>query len=72
MMNSKGKKKVETMDIYNYEQREEMLKRDEITAAESAFMAGRELKIGKKKNDLWLEKEETKTIELAQKEYQED
>jgi len=30
------------MDIYNDKQREEMLKSDEITAAESAFMAGKE------------------------------
>lgn len=60
------------MDIYNAEQREEMLKSDEITAAESAFMAGRELEIGKKKRDLWLEKKEAKAVELAQKEHQED
>ena len=60
------------MDIYKDKQREEMLKRDEITAAESAFMAGREIKIEGKKKDLWLEKKETKAVELAQKEHQED
>jgi hypothetical protein len=31
----------ETKDIYNDKQREEMLKEDEITAAENAFMQGR-------------------------------
>lgn len=60
------------MDIYKDEQREEMLKKDEITAAESAFMAGREIKIEGKKKDLWLEKKETKAVELAQKEHRED
>lgn len=59
------------MDIYQDEQREEMLKGDEITAAESAFIAGRERRIRKKK-DLWLEKKEAKAVELAQKEHQED
>jgi len=60
------------MNIYKGEQREEMLKRDEITAAESAFMVGREIKIEGKKKDLWLEKKEAKATELAQKEHQED
>lgn len=41
-MRKRGKKKTETMDIYKDEQREEMLKMDEITAAENAFMAGKE------------------------------
>jgi hypothetical protein len=49
-----------------------MLKEDEITAAENALMAGREIEVKKKKEDLWLEKKETKTVELAQEEYQED
>jgi hypothetical protein len=49
-----------------------MLKRDEITAAESAFMAGRKIKIEGKKKDLWLEKKEATATELAQKEHQED
>lgn len=60
------------MDIYNEKQREEMLKRDAITTAESAFMVGREIKIEGKKKDLWLEKKEAKATELAQKEHQED
>lgn len=71
-MRKRGKKKTETMDIYKDEQREEMLKMDEITAAENAFMAGREMKVGKKGKDLWLEKKEAKAVELAQKEHQED
>lgn len=60
------------MDIYKDEQREKMLKADEITSAESAFMAGRNREGEKKKKDLWLEKKETKSVELAQKEHQED
>ncbi|WP_455276340.1 hypothetical protein [[Eubacterium] cellulosolvens] len=62
-------------DIYDEEQREEMLEEDEITEAEYEFMAGRELTAKKKKKDSWLkqkETEETVSGELAQKEYQED
>ena len=40
------------MNIYDPKQREEMLKDDEITAAESGFMAGRELTEKKKKTVL--------------------
>lgn len=61
-----------SIDIYDAKQREEMLKNDEITAAESAFMDGRELLFKKKKIDLWLEKKEAASVELAQKEYQKD
>jgi hypothetical protein len=71
-MKKKRKEETETMDIYKDEQREQMLKGDEITAAESALMAGRDRKIGKKKKDLWLEKKEAKPVELAQEEHQED
>jgi hypothetical protein len=71
-MKKKERKKTETMDIYKDEQRRKMLKEDEITAAENALMAGREIEVKKKKEDLWLEKKETKTVELAQEEYQED
>jgi hypothetical protein len=71
-MKKKRKEEAETMDIYKDEQREQMLKGDEITAAESALMAGRDRKIGKKKKDLWLEKKEAKPVELAQEEHQED
>lgn len=65
------KKKTETMDIYEDEQRKKMLKEDEITAVEEAFMAGREIEVDKNK-DSWLEKKETKAVELAQEEHQED
>jgi len=38
----------ETGDIYDEKQREEMLKADGITAAENAFMQGREMQPDKK------------------------
>jgi len=38
--NDEIEKEVETMDIYNDDQRNEMLKTDGITAAENAFMEG--------------------------------
>lgn len=41
-----------SMNIYDPKQREEMLKDDEITAAESGFMAGRELTKKRKKTVL--------------------
>lgn len=74
----KGKEKDagETEDIYDEEQREEMLKDDEITEAEYSFMAGRE-KVEKKrgKKGLGLERkghEDTASVELAEEEYEED
>ncbi len=63
----------ETMDVYDEEQLEEMLKNDEITEAEYSFMLGRE-KVRKKK-DLGLERREhqdTAADELAKSEYEED
>jgi len=45
-----------TMDIYDAKQRVKMLENDEITAAESAFMDGREYALKKKILDLWLNK----------------
>jgi hypothetical protein len=65
-------KETETEDIYDDEQREKMLEDDEITSAESAFMAGREMKVGKKKKDLWLEERDTTSVELAKEDTQED
>lgn len=59
-------------DIYDPKQREEMLEDDEITAVEATFMEGRERALKKKEEDLWLEKRETTSVELVQKEYQED
>ena len=65
-------KEVDTMDIYNDDQRDEMLKTDEITAAENAFMQGREMKpkeIKKVKKTLH---EDSVSVELAKQEYNED
>jgi len=62
----------ETEDIYDDEQREEMLGEDEITTAESAFMEGRDMTVGKKKKDLGSEHEDTTSVELAKEEYEED
>ena len=70
--NSKIEKEVETMDIYDDDQRSEMLKTDEITAAENAFMEGREMKpkdIKKMKKSLH---DDTVSVELAKEEYTED
>jgi hypothetical protein len=67
------KTETETTDIYDDKQLEEMLENDEITEAEYSFMLGRE-KLGKKKK-LGLERkehEDTKSVELAQNEYEED
>jgi len=61
----------ETMDIYNDEQREEMLEDDEITSAESAFMAGREMKMEKGKKKLVKHKDSV-SVELAEDDYLED
>ncbi len=69
---SKEYKELETEDIYNDEQREKMLQDDEITAAEDAFMQGREmtpktLKHLKKSNH-----EDSVSVELAENEYLDD
>ena len=67
----KKKKEVETTDIYDDEQREEMLKDDEITEAEYAFMAGRKMKTPKKKQK-WKEHPESTSVALTEEDYQED
>jgi len=70
--NDEIEKEVETMDIYNDDQRNEMLKTDEITAAENAFMEGREMKpkdIKKVKKSIH---SDTVSVELAKEEYTED
>jgi hypothetical protein len=70
--NIEEEKEVETMDIYDDDQRNEMLKTDEITAAENAFMQGREMKhkeIKKAKKTLH---EDSVSVELAKQEYDED
>ena len=64
-----GEEEVETEDIYDDKQREEMLDEDEITAAENAFMQGREMKPDKKKHPTH---KDTVSVELAEEEYEED
>ena len=46
----KQEQETDTEDIYNDEQREEMLDEDKITASENAFMQGREQPPEKRKN----------------------
>jgi hypothetical protein len=64
-----GEKETETEDIYDDKQREEMLDEDEITAAENAFMQGREITPDKKKHATH---KDTVSVELAEDEYKED
>jgi hypothetical protein len=58
-------------DIYNDEQRDEMLNDDEITLTEYAFMAGRMMKPSRKKQN-WREHTDTLSVELVKKEYTKD
>jgi hypothetical protein len=77
MSSAEGKKRhtrtdeeeAETDDIYDDKQREEMLKEDEISAAENAFMQGREMKLKKRKRP---QHKDTVSVELAEDEYKED
>jgi len=64
-----GEEETETEDIYDNKQREKMLDGDEITAAENAFVRGRELTQDKKKRPAH---EDTVSVELAEEEYKED
>ena len=59
----------ETGDIYDDKQRGEMLKADGITAAENAFMQGREMAPKKRKKP---SHKDTVSVELAAEEYTED
>jgi hypothetical protein len=61
----------ETEDIYDEEQREQMLEDDEITAAENAFMQGREIKPEKRKTKK-LSHDDSVSVELAEDDYSED
>ena len=61
----------ETEDIYDAEQRENMLEEDEITAAENAFMQGREITPEKKKTKK-TSHDDSVSVELAENEYSED
>jgi hypothetical protein len=62
---------IETEDIYDDEQREKMLDDDEITAAENAFMQGREMKPEKRRSKK-ITHTDTVSVELAADEYIED
>jgi hypothetical protein len=59
----------ETGDIYDDKQRGEMLKADGITAAENAFMQGREMKPENRKRPTH---KDTVSVELAEEEYEKD
>jgi hypothetical protein len=59
----------ETGDIYDDKQRGEMLKADGITAAENAFMQGREMKPEKRKRPTH---KDSVSVQLAEEEYKED
>ena len=62
-------KERETGDIYDDKQRGEMLKADGITAAENAFMQGREMTQKKRKRPTH---KDTVSVQLAEEEYEED
>jgi len=69
----KQEEKADTEDIYDDDQREEMLDEDEITASENAFMQGREQQPEKKKNQKQKTgHDDSVSVELAKDEYQED
>ncbi len=69
---SKVSNELETEDIYNDEQREEMLQDDEITAAEDGFMRGREMTPKTAKRLKKSSHEDSVSVELAEDEYGED
>ena len=62
-------KKRETGDIYDDKQRGDMLEADGITAAENAFMQGREMTPKKRKSPTH---KDTISVQLAEEEYEED
>jgi hypothetical protein len=62
----------ETEDIYDDKQREQMLEDDEITAAENAFMEGREMKNKKEGKSKKMGHDDSISVELSKKEYEED
>jgi hypothetical protein len=69
---SKESKGLETEDIYDDDQREEMLLDDEITAAEDGFMQGRELSRKKVKHLKRSEHKDSISVELAEEDYTDD
>jgi hypothetical protein len=60
---------MESGDIYDEKQREEMLEEGEITEAEDAFMRGREMTPKKRKRRTH---KDTVSVQLAEDEYKED
>lgn len=66
------KEVAETEDIYDDEQRERMLDEDEITAAENAFMQGREMEPKKIRRAKKFPHDDDVSGELAEEEYRED
>jgi hypothetical protein len=69
---SKESEESETEDIYNDDQREEMLVDDEITAAEDGFMRGRELTAKNVKRFKRPKHEDSVSVELAEDDYRDD
>jgi len=67
-----GEEETEGEDIYDEKQREKMLEEDEITAAENAFMQGRDMKPKKRKRPTQIGHKDTVSVELAEDEYKED
>lgn len=67
-----AEKEVETMDIYQDYQRNEMLKKDEIIAAENAFMERKEMKSEKIKKAKKSLHDDSVSVELAKEEYTKD
>jgi hypothetical protein len=65
-------RELETEDIYNDLQREQMLEDDEITAAENAFMEGREMKMKKEGKAKKTGHDDSISVELSKQEYEED
>jgi hypothetical protein len=67
-------KKEETDDIYDTEEREEMLEDDEITAAEAGFMQGREQETPSKKETRKNAQshDDSVSVELAKEDAEED
>ena len=58
-------------DIYDEAQRDIMLEDDEITLKEYEFMAGRTMKLSKKKWG-WREHTDTLSVKLAEEDYKDD
>ena len=66
------KETTETEDIYDDEEWERMLNEDEITAAENAFMEGRELEPKQMKRRKKIPHDDSVSVELAEEDYRED